>query len=380
MSLINRMLQDLDARRATHGVGWRLPDDVRPLPPRPPSRWPVLLLALILLLVASAAGTYHWWQLQDAARPQGDRGVAVPLAAPSAAQGAPAEKKTEAQQNSDAAVATAPEITPALEVGPDASLRMADSLGTEKQSARPSKPRENTEKPAKGAPSQEKKPPSAQEKSLPTTPKSEKSPEAKATGQPSIARTEVGATGREGVAANYRQAIAEINQGRVAEGLARLQQVLKQDAHYSAARQLQVRLLLEARRAEEAMALLQEGLAIEPAQLNWAMTLARLQMERGEVAAAWKTLAHSLPAADRNADYQGFAGHVLQKLGQNKDAIARYQTATQLAPGDGRWWLGLGLGLEAEGRPAEAREAFMRARQGQNLRPELTALLEQKLK
>lgn len=380
MSLINRMLQDLDARRATHGVGFRLPDDVRPLPPRPPSRWPVFLLALILLLAAVVAATYHWLQLQGAARPQGERGVAVPLAAPPVGQGVTVEKKTETQQNADAAATAAPEIAPALDVEPDASLRMADHLGTEKQSAGPSKPRENAEKPAKSAPSQEKKPPSAQGRPLPSTSKSEKSSEAKATGQPSIARTEVGASAREGVAADYRQAIAEINQGRVAEGLARLQQVLKQDAHYSAARQLQVRLLLEARRVEEAMALLQEGLAIEPAQLNWAMTLARLQMERGEVAAAWKTLAHSLPAADRNADYQGFAGHVLQKLGRNKDSIARYQAATQLAPADGRWWLGLGLGHEAEGRSAEAREAFLRARQGQNLRPELTALLEQKLK
>ena len=49
MSLINQMLQDLDARRAAHGVGVRLPNDVRPLPKAPSSNWPLgIAIALVL--------------------------------------------------------------------------------------------------------------------------------------------------------------------------------------------------------------------------------------------------------------------------------------------------------------------------------------------
>ena len=52
MSLINQMLQDLDARRAAHGVGTRLPNDVRPLPKAPSSNLPLgFALAVALLLV-----------------------------------------------------------------------------------------------------------------------------------------------------------------------------------------------------------------------------------------------------------------------------------------------------------------------------------------
>ena len=52
MSLINQMLQDLDARRAAHGVGTRLPNDVRPLPKAPSSSWPLgIALGVALLLV-----------------------------------------------------------------------------------------------------------------------------------------------------------------------------------------------------------------------------------------------------------------------------------------------------------------------------------------
>jgi MSHA biogenesis protein MshN len=146
------------------------------------------------------------------------------------------------------------------------------------------------------------------------------------------------------------------------------------------ARQLLVRLLLEAKRNEDAAQVLQDGLQGQPAQLGWAMTLARLQVDRGDLAGAWQTLDFSLPAAGHNADYQGFAAHVLQRLGRPREAVVHYLNAARLAPGDGRWWLGLGLALEAEGQTGEAREAFLRAKQSGNLSSALSALVEQRLR
>ena len=87
-----------------------------------------------------------------------------------------------------------------------------------------------------------------------------------------------------------------------------------------------------------------------------------------------------MPAGAANADYQGFAGHVLYRLGRHRSAADHYQVATRLAPGDGRWWLGLGLALDAEGRSAEAREAFMQARNCGNLSQELNVIVEKKLR
>ena len=147
-----------------------------------------------------------------------------------------------------------------------------------------------------------------------------------------------------------------------------------------ASRQLLVRLLLEARQPDEAAKVLQDGLQGQPAQIGWAMSLARLQVDRGDLAGAWQTLDYSSPAAGNNADYQGFMAHVLQRLGRNRDAAKHYQAATRLSPTDGRWWLGLGLALEAEGQSGEAREMFLRARQSGSLGPQLTALIEQKLR
>ena len=61
MSLINQMLQDLDARRAAHGAGTRLPDAVRPLPPRKTSR--LLLFLGIVKNALPVVGISPFWQM-----------------------------------------------------------------------------------------------------------------------------------------------------------------------------------------------------------------------------------------------------------------------------------------------------------------------------
>ena len=195
-----------------------------------------------------------------------------------------------------------------------------------------------------------------------------------------IERSDSAGSPRARAESEYRKAIDAVNQGRVAEAVDGLTRVLRDDPLHTGARQLQVKLLLEAGRGDEALLALHVGLQGQPAQLGWAMTLARLQVDRGDLAGAWQTLEFSLPAAERNADYQGFAAHVLQRLGRQREAAVYYQAATRLVPGDGRWWLGLGLAMEAEGRVSESREALLRAKQCGNLNSALSALVEQKLR
>src|SRR5664279_1619718 len=60
MSLINQMLQDLDARKVAHGPGSGLPNDVRPLPRTQTSRLPIILGVIALLILVAAVAAY--WQ------------------------------------------------------------------------------------------------------------------------------------------------------------------------------------------------------------------------------------------------------------------------------------------------------------------------------
>jgi MSHA biogenesis protein MshN len=107
---------------------------------------------------------------------------------------------------------------------------------------------------------------------------------------------------------------------------------LKLDPGYVAVRQALLRQLLDARKFDEAMVVLQDGLENMPTQTGWAVSLARLQLEQGDLAGADRTLARSQGYAEANADYAGFQGHVKSRLGAQRQAIAHYQRATRLAP------------------------------------------------
>lgn len=404
MSLINQMLRDLDARKVAHGAGSGLPNEVRALPITRSSRWPIVLSLFLALLLLAVAGMFYAFPRLISDREQALLSP-VPLAASPEIPSVVPQTATLVATNAGAIAPVTDSVSPVPPLVPDAltqsnetakvddtkaateselqvlsgSLRMDDVLSVQEKAAK--------------IPDSKVTPRSAPAPSERTTTikKDEqlvqaRQPELVVRGAASqaatpshIEKTDARSSPRDVAETDYRKAILAVNQGRVEEALTGLRNVLHQDSAHSAARQLLVKLLLEARRSDEAEQTLQEGLQTQPAQIAWAMALARLQANRGDLPAAWKTLNFSLPAASGNADYQGFSGHILQRLGRHKDAIERYVDAARLSPRDGRWWLGLGLSLEAEGRDAEAKEAFQNARASGSLSAELSALVDQKL-
>lgn len=204
----------------------------------------------------------------------------------------------------------------------------------------------------------------------------------------------VDSTPRERAESEFRRAMSQVNQGRMAEGLEGLRATLAADPAYELARQTLVALLLEAKRTDEAAGLLQEGLAINPANIGYAMLLARIHVERGDPGSAlallqkFETTAQSsvANAGDvanaahvANAEYRAFVAALYQRLGRHSEAVEQYQGALRLTPGTGAWWVGLGISQEALSRPKDARESFQRARGTGNLNAELVAYVERRL-
>ena len=373
MSLINQMLQDLDARRATHGPGARLPSDVRSLPMTEHSHLPIIL-GFTLLLALVAGFSFYWWEMRPLASVPPATSFAVPPAYPATTIPEVGIVVSPEAVREDPAP-TEQLVLPALE----GSLRMTDFLKPptdDRAAPRPAVAAGVAEKPLPNRNKVKAERNATEAKELPAPLNLSERP-VKA---PRIERSDPVGTAQDRAESAYRKAITAVNQGRVAEAIDSLHAVLQQDGLHSASRQLLVKLLLEASRSDEAIKVLQEGLLAQPAQINWAMSLARMQVERGDLTGALKTLEHSMPAAGRSADYQGFMAHILQRLGRFKEAGAYYQVAAGLSPEDGRWWLGLGLALETEGHSGEARQAFLRAKQSGSLRNELATLVEQKLR
>jgi len=178
----------------------------------------------------------------------------------------------------------------------------------------------------------------------------------------------------------YRKGVSAYQQGHPSEAAAQFKAILKEAPRHLGARQTLLSMYAEQRQWDEAQKLLKEGLSLLPTHIDWAMSLARIQAENGQTEEAWTTLQQHSAYAEERAEYQGFAGVLLQRLRRPSEAAARFRAATRLKPGEGRWWLGLGTALEADGHASEAHEAFLRARTSEGLTPDMTTFLERKLR
>ena len=342
MSLINKMLQDLDARATPEGRADA--DGIRSVPERERGVSRALVFGGAAGLTAAAIAL-GWVYLKRPAVPP----VLVSVAStPAPAAPVPAPVPAPAAV-APAVPAPVPEAEPVFQaVAAPAAAR-----------ARPAELRRITT-------------PAAQPAVAPV-PKT-----APATSERIVDGKQV--TPQQRVENTYRRALGQLEDGRVSEALAGLQQTLQLDPRHQGARETLVRLLLEAQRPDEAARQLQLSLALDPKQPAQAMMLARLQLDKTNGGpAALDTLMRSLPYAADNGDYRAFLAGVLQREQRYREAAEQYQLALQAAPDNSVWWMGLGIALQADNHPAQARQAYERAKGLQTLSPQLQAFVERKL-
>lgn len=388
MSLINQMLQDLDKRRASASEVAPLPAQVRSLPQDRGGDSRLVVGGLGTLLLAGGVGGWLFFGPGFTTPP-----VAPPVATviPSSLPAPPAVIATPVSAQLAAVDTVAQEVQqrPKLPAERAGGLRLDANLATPSPAIKDTPSRMST---GEGAPQAVKtSAPVAGSAAAPAAIGGKVIPApapvpvttaaaANGSGPASIDKQPRLGTPRERAEQEYRRGVAALNLGRLVDAQGALRSALKEDAAYQEARQLLLKLLVEQRNLEEARQLLAEGLAVVPSQVSWIMTLARLQIEAGDAKAAWATLEAGLPYARNSSEYQGFAGGVLHRLQRESEAADAYRAALRLAPNDGRWWLGLGLALEAGGAAGEARQAFQNARASGSLSPEMTAFVDQRLR
>lgn len=362
MSLINKMLLDLDKRHASDAMAGPATRGMSEHPHAVPAEarrseffWRFMAAAMLF-----AVGWVAWvvWQLMPHSivtelAYQSTKGPAaaparVELPAPAAPGPAPVAKIAE----------TPPAAKPTIDM-----LRLATELTTPIPERRPSARRSASRQkasPAQAAPAQ---PVLA---ALPA-------------GEGKIdRRTNTSAKNR--AEQEFRRAVGLVNQGRIAEGMDGFRAALELDPQHEAARQTLVALLLESKRVDEAASLLQTGLAVNPDNTVFAMLLARIMVERDQVNDALFVLQRHAAPPDHNPDFHAFAAALYQRLGRHKEAIQQYQSALRLAPSSGVWWVGLGISLQADQQPKEAADAFGRAKLVGGLTPEVLAFVDQRIK
>jgi MSHA biogenesis protein MshN len=307
VSLINKMLRDLDERQASALERGGLATQVRALPREKRFPW----VSVLPILVGSAIGVTGIWLALDASQPAtpapSEAAVPIPIgpAAPTVAMALPAlvvPMPAEQPERGAEASAAAQRGSPVA-----GSLQLDTRL---------------SQVPPHSAPA-------------PTAPM----PAAQIDKRPLVQAAE-SADGE------YRKAMSAYRQGRISEAIDGFHSALRIDPRNVTARQSLLSLLLDQQRWQDAQKAATEGLVLLPAQAGWAMILARLQVEQGQVADAEQTMAAHGQYGERSADFLAFHGLLLEKLQ----------------------------------RPQEARTAFMKARELGNLPPDLAAAIEQRLR
>lgn len=191
---------------------------------------------------------------------------------------------------------------------------------------------------------------------------------------PPAAGATTSAVGR--AASAYHRALDLADEGRDTAALEAAQDALRIDPQHAAARRLAASLALNLNRVDQAGAFIDEGLKADPndAELQYLRARALVVSGMNEQA-----LAALQSQARPTADALGLKAGLLAHEGQYPQAARAYEQALREQPSNATWWLGLGVACDAQGQAVPARNAFNRARALGTLRNDLQAWVEQKL-
>ncbi len=368
MSLINKMLQELDRRHAASAPDAdSVSQHIEPVAAGRRRRdlfWFILVLELAAA-VAWLAWTGYQLRPQSVVTDLALRSVGGIRRAIRSTKPPPAPVAKPVQMPAPPAAPTLPAVLASPQASPPApspaidTFKLAQSIERPIRAARP-----------RAAPATAKKKPAP--KPLLSAPAEETQPEVHKRDHPS--------TPAQQADAKFRRAVQWLHQGRVSEAEQEFQAALSLDPSLEPARQALVSLLVDQRRLDEAQKLLQQGLALDPAQVQFATVLARISVERDDYAKALDVLRGCKGDVARDSEYNGLLGAVLQHLSKPEQAANAYRAALRVAPQTGTAWLGLGVSLEALNHRPEAAEAFRRAVATGSLSQDANHYAEQQLR
>lgn len=361
MSLINEMLNELERRGEHAPLGEAT---IRAIPPRKPSYLLRYGLPAVLLLGVLTAAKWYVERVEtEAIEP-----VVVPVRpGQQPAPMADAAALTASSPQAGSAVLAMAEIdAPASKLSFElSSIPLPSSLRSKPASSAKDEPQAAPQRKAAAQPERASK--VADRPATTPTPSSDQSPYKQI-------------SPRQYAESEFHKANQAAQQGRTDEAIAGYEEVLRLDPLYHEARRALVGVFLNAKRNADAEKVLQDGLKRDSHESSFAMLLARLQVERDAIPLALETLQKNLPHAERRPEYQAFIAALLQRQDRHKEAIAHFQIALQLAPGNGVWLMGLGISLQAAQRNEDAREAYRRALASNSLSPQLQEFVQKKLK
>jgi MSHA biogenesis protein MshN len=106
---------------------------------------------------------------------------------------------------------------------------------------------------------------------------------------------------------------------------------------------------------------LQQGVKLLPTNADLRLLIARVDQAMGDKQAALRSLQAVTPSADNNIDFYALRAALAQQLGQKAEAGYSYQALLRAQPTNGRWWLGLAISQDQRGLTQAATQSYRRA-------------------
>jgi len=119
--------------------------------------------------------------------------------------------------------------------------------------------------------------------------------------------------------------------------------------------------LLEQGDTAGAEALLREGLENAPGDSAVARVLGHILLARNDARGAVQVLRPAAPTAASDPEYNALLAAAEQRSGAHAQAIRRYRGLLEQNPDNGAWLVGLGISLQATGEAKAAADAFLQA-------------------
>lgn len=177
----------------------------------------------------------------------------------------------------------------------------------------------------------------------------------------------------------YQEALDLIKDGRDINAQNKLAEALIAYPENHDARQTLAAILLESKNIAGAKNVLQKGVDITPSHNDFRMAAARLEIELNDQQAALRTLLDGDQYARNNVTYQAFLATILQRNERHNEAVKHFNDALNLDRSMGNAYVGLGISLQALQRNEEAIVAFEKAQQTHTLNEKLQGFVNSRL-
>lgn len=168
--------------------------------------------------------------------------------------------------------------------------------------------------------------------------------------------------------------------GDSAEAIRLLSQMLELEPRNQPARKKLAALLFAQKQQRSTETILLEGLELHPQSAELRLMLARLYSQNTQINQAHDLLSAYSPSALLEPEYLAFRASLAEQINRFTSAKSDYFQLAEAFPDNAKWWLGLAVTLERLGESDAASQAYLNAMNLNQLSSEVSNFVQQRLR